>query len=903
MGVLFKNVLKGLSKRKGQVLGVILLVMLTTVLYVGVNAATLRLEDTYYDYIKTQKVEDYAIGFDTISIESEIFDTEDKREDVCTILGLAEPSRCRNISETAEEINNEISIVDGQIKNKVLEVFEKYYVPYYESEYDVKIESASYKNTTDNGVYHYFSPVNSKVNLPYVENGRLPESDGEVTLSPVFAKENNIKIGDEYKVNIKVFDYSGTLINNEEHTYKVVGTAYISNKMMGLDSMTLLPDLSKETAVLITENDYNKISLQIEDYRVYSVNDTKNTDINKLDEELNEKEIGSVLNFRQFETNSIKSEIKNNKVTMKVFSLFVVVITVIVIAFILKKRIENEATQIGILKALGYRNKEISVGYLAFPITSALIGIILGTIVGQIIALYFVNMYTETYTMPIGSSWFSLDLLIYSAIIPFLIIVIVSFICVLYLLNIKVMDLLKPTNKHNVALETPKLNFEKRNLGHNIFEILTFPFKIIIYVIKSILDVLSKIILKLIKPFKFKTRFKYSLAIRSLGRLIVMGIVVFFASVLMIFALFSGGMVNNLINDTFDQYKYDYYSIYGIPRWDDRADTESILFVSGGNIVKINDIEPSEYIKEEQLVTISDDHFEGTNFQLNGVDSDMKYQEFLDKDKNNILSKLFQDSTSNTLIIPSAISLKYHLDEGDTLTLDIEGYEVKYVIAGIFIDSFNTNQVFVSRTNLINTLSEKIDMELDLLADVGVIPEEVIQEAKDSKDKFYTAVYGVGEAPNDGALISFSLTDLKAEVDSAMEYLNMSIYIIVAVAAFISMIVIVVMTGFTVEDNFKNISLLKVMGYKNKEIVNMTLLVYAPVIIISFLLAIPFTYAILKILIYILTSLIGFEFPVRLEFLDLLIGLVAIVTIYVISLLLAYRSLKKVSLQEALKEE
>ena len=59
MRLLFINALKGLKKKKIQMFGIVMMVMLSTAVYVGMNSAIDRLEKRYYNYLDEQNVEDF----------------------------------------------------------------------------------------------------------------------------------------------------------------------------------------------------------------------------------------------------------------------------------------------------------------------------------------------------------------------------------------------------------------------------------------------------------------------------------------------------------------------------------------------------------------------------------------------------------------------------------------------------------------------------------------------------------------------------------------------------------------------------------------------------------------------------------------------------------------------------
>ena len=83
MGLLFINALKGLRRKKVQMLGIILMVLLSTGIYVTMNTAIDRLEDRYYNYLDSQNVEDFAFDV-VIDLEKDI-----SLEELSFILGIS----------------------------------------------------------------------------------------------------------------------------------------------------------------------------------------------------------------------------------------------------------------------------------------------------------------------------------------------------------------------------------------------------------------------------------------------------------------------------------------------------------------------------------------------------------------------------------------------------------------------------------------------------------------------------------------------------------------------------------------------------------------------------------------------------------------------------------------------
>ena len=71
MNLLFLNALKGLKRKKVQMLGIVLMITLSTGIYVAMNSALDRLEKKYYNYLDEQNVENISLDV-VLDIEKEI---------------------------------------------------------------------------------------------------------------------------------------------------------------------------------------------------------------------------------------------------------------------------------------------------------------------------------------------------------------------------------------------------------------------------------------------------------------------------------------------------------------------------------------------------------------------------------------------------------------------------------------------------------------------------------------------------------------------------------------------------------------------------------------------------------------------------------------------------------------
>ena len=148
-----------------------------------------------------------------------------------------------------------------------------------------------------------------------------------------------------------------------------------------------------------------------------------------------------------------------------------------------------------------------------------------------------------------------------------------------------------------------------------------------------------------------------------------------------------------------------------------------------------------------------------------------------------------------------------------------------------------------------------------------------------------------------------SLTDLKDNILKQMNRYNTSIYIIILFASIMAFAIILVIANIIVEENKKTISLMKVMGYKEKETSNIVLNIYTPFVIIAYLLSIPAMTSLLKWIVKKVSEGTDVTIPITLPAKEAFLGLVGLLIAYYIALKIAKKALNKVPLAVALKRE
>ena len=120
-------------------------------------------------------------------------------------------------------------------------------------------------------------------------------------------------------------------------------------------------------------------------------------------------------------------------------------------------------------------------------------------------------------------------------------------------------------------------------------------------------------------------------------------------------------------------------------------------------------------------------------------------------------------------------------------------------------------------------------------------------------------------------------------------------------SAIIASSILFVLTSFTVEKNYYVISLLKVMGYKRREVNAMILNSYFFYALISYLISIPIALGILNLMMRFFTEEYGVILPLQYRPIFLLQTLVILVLIFFAGTYISRRKIAKIPLQEVLK--
>lgn len=302
----------------------------------------------------------------------------------------------------------------------------------------------------------------------YIVSGEEFSATDGIWIDNFFAIENNLHVGDiiQFKYNDYTFEEKiKGLINVPDHLYDVkdeselfpnhkdFGFVYVSTteledyikqetmKELGITSQ-------KELAKMMPNFDYTEYLF----YNTIMVDANDKSKINDLKDTIeNNMEAVSTINIEDTSSyRTYQGEIDEGKTYVGVFSGLFIFIAILSVITTMTRVVKKQRTQIGTLKALGFKNKKIAIHYINYGFYISLLGAFFGLILGYYtIGKIFISMEMSFFELPNGK-----PVMHYSSyIVAVFVVLLISF--VTYLATRKV---LKENAAETLRQQLPKVN-------------------------------------------------------------------------------------------------------------------------------------------------------------------------------------------------------------------------------------------------------------------------------------------------------------------------------------------------------------------------------------------------------------------------------------------------------------
>lgn len=490
----------------------------------------------------------------------------------------------------------------------------------------------------------------------------------------------------------------------------------------------------------------------------------------------------------------------------------IMLLAVVMVANVIWRLINKESAVTGALYALGYRKKEIYRHYLIYPLLIALIGGVIGTLIGILPVRPVVEFMFSYIHIPLTSIRFSPVLISLSLILPVILLTVSSCFVIRKELKHSPVELMRGKKEKN------KVNYLERVLN--------------------------------LERFRFATKFQIRGQLRSLSRIgfLLVGIAVATMLVLWGFTLKSGmdTLLTTSLTGTYD-YVYE-YTFKGLPT---------------GPMP-----EGAEPFSAELFEPRGD---EETDFYVMGITPNGKTLTLKDESGSPL--------PTNQVIVTKPLANRMETYAGDTVNL--------------------------VRKSDWREFSVKIDAVADTYAGKFIfMPLEDYNETFGMPEGSYNGAFSnvPVDIPEDAEYSVITMEEKVAAFEEAIKPLKAIVVLLSLIAFFIGMIVIYVVTSLIVEENKNTISLMKIFGYRKREVNSLVLNSSTVVIVIGFIIGIPLTTSAVGVLAGSMEKSVGLALPpLHIAPLYLAAGFIVVILSYQLSKLLCRKKVNRVSMSEALK--
>ncbi len=663
-------------------------------------------------------------------------------------------------------------------------------------------EGKTFDYTLSEGITLRIFTKNDRVNIPAIIEGKELSGSGDILLHPAFAAAQKLKIGDVLTILDKQFTVAGFMAL-PHYIYPLRSETDIMYSPQNFG----IAVLSREdfTALGKGSNFYAvKFNRPEERPRAQSANFIKLLKSRGID----------IVQWTDIGGNSRVRTVtmKNDSINLmsKAVPAAVLLLTAILLGNVIGRLIKRESVIAGALYALGYKRKEIYRHYLKFPLVIAVIGGVLGTVLGLFIVRPELLFLLGYFAIPLTGIDYSPTVMIISLLLPVL------------FLGLSGLFVIRNELKHS-PVELMKGDKEKSKV--NFLE----------HVLK-----LGKL--------KFAAKFQIREQLRSLSRLALLLAGCAAATVLLLYGFFLKSGMDYLLTDSLkNAYNFQYEYVFKSPRTEP-APAGSEPF-SGSKFLPAGDNNRDFYVvgvlPDSALYTLVDES--GARLRMNQV------------------------------IITKPLANQMKVKQGDTVNIVRKAdYQEFSLQVGSIADSYS-RFIFMPLAEY----NGKFGMPEGSYTGLG--SNELL------------------DIPENQPYSVVSMEEKAAAVRGSMAPVVLLVVFISAVAFIIGMIIIYVVTSMIIEENKRTISLMKIFGYRKKEVNSLILNSSTMVVVIGYILGIPLSFAAMGGLMKALENSVTFSMPVMIDPLYIVVGFIVVMLSYGLSKLLCRKKVNAVSMSEALK--
>ncbi len=235
-----------------------------------------------------------------------------------------------------------------------------------------------------------------EMNLVHLEEGRLPDSVGEVAVLKFFADAHGIRPGSEVFVlarGRKVCYRVAGVVHSPEYLYPLPGMNEFSAEPGSFPVVFAHPRVVEE--LFAPAGRINEVTVLLQSREIRE-------EVKKKLEELGEPfGLKSVI-YKEDQPGylAFRLELLGLAELGVMFPFLFFLVAAMIIAVLSTRLVERERSQIGILRALGFTRKQIGFFYLSYGGFVGLLGVVCGAFGGYLLARELTILYSQYYALP-----------------------------------------------------------------------------------------------------------------------------------------------------------------------------------------------------------------------------------------------------------------------------------------------------------------------------------------------------------------------------------------------------------------------------------------------------------------------------------------------------------------------
>ena len=289
----------------------------------------------------------------------------------------------------------------------------------------------------------------NNISKMYVVDGEEFSKDKKgIWFDSYLAKNLDLKVGDEITItyqNMKITEKIVGLVNTPDHVYFVK------------DDTEIFPTHKNYGYIYLSINELPQEMPKIFNQIIVDVDNTDKTQETKADLENNIKSAVAVTDRESSVSyKGYNSEIEEGTTYSGVFTFLFLFIAVLSVTTTMNRFVKKQRTQIGTLKALGFKNRKIIKHYVGYGFIISLVASAVGLLVGKfVLGGFFLNMEMSYFEVPVYNT----------VLIPIVYILAIAVVALITLVTyLSCRRILKESAVEALRLEIPKVKNTKFDL-------------------------------------------------------------------------------------------------------------------------------------------------------------------------------------------------------------------------------------------------------------------------------------------------------------------------------------------------------------------------------------------------------------------------------------------------------